>query len=145
MPKQTLKELPRKTRVVNLRREPYDVYIGRGSKWGNPFIIGRDGTREEVLSKHMDYLRHNHDLCADLYELEGKRLGCYCKPLGCHGDNLIEELARQKGTVWEELMRSPTSRRLYKAEAAKLDKEMNRKEVKRAPKKKTVATPKARY
>jgi len=33
-------------KVVNLRKEKYDVYIGRGSKWGNKFVIGRDGDRE---------------------------------------------------------------------------------------------------
>jgi hypothetical protein len=143
MPKQMPKELPRKTRAVNLKREPYDVYIGRGSKWGNPFVIGPDGTREQVIERYRTYLLANHDLCADLYELEGKCLGCFCKPLRCHGDVIVEELARQKGTVWEGLMRNAESRRLFKIEAAKLDKEMNRKEVKRAPKKKTVATPKA--
>ena len=38
-----------KTRVVNCKKEPYDVYIGRPSKWGNPFKIGRDGSRQEVI------------------------------------------------------------------------------------------------
>jgi hypothetical protein len=48
------------TYVVNLRKEPYDVYIGRPGKgknkeegkWGSPFEIGRDGTREEVIAKY---------------------------------------------------------------------------------------------
>jgi hypothetical protein len=38
--------------VVHCKREPYDVYIGRPSKWGNPFQIGRDGTRDEVIAKY---------------------------------------------------------------------------------------------
>lgn len=78
------------TRVVNLRSEEYDVYIGRGSKWGNPFKIGRDGTREEVIRKYEKYLLDNPKLMEDLSELKGKRLACYCKPLACHGDVLIK-------------------------------------------------------
>ena len=41
-----------KTVVVNLRKERFDVYIGRGSKWGNPFRIGADGDRVEVIRKY---------------------------------------------------------------------------------------------
>lgn len=37
--------------VVNKYKEEYDIYIGRGSRWGNPFVIGKDGTREEVIEK----------------------------------------------------------------------------------------------
>ena len=40
------------TKVVNKYKQPYDIYIGRGSKWGNPFIIGQDGNREEVINKY---------------------------------------------------------------------------------------------
>lgn len=78
------------TVVVNLRRESYDVYIGRGSKWGNPFKIGRDGTREEVIKKYREWIILQPQLIEELTILKGKRLGCYCKPLACHGDVLIE-------------------------------------------------------
>ncbi len=66
------------------------VYIGRGSKWGNPFIIGRDGTRIDVIEKYRKWIvegdgRH---LIDDLHELSGKRLACWCAPLQCHGDVL---------------------------------------------------------
>ena len=44
------------TKVVNKYKHVYDVYIGRGSKWGNPFVIGKDGTREEVINKYEEYL-----------------------------------------------------------------------------------------
>lgn len=37
------------TQIVNKRKEPYDVYIGRGSIFENPFHIGQDGSREEVI------------------------------------------------------------------------------------------------
>ena len=79
-------------RVVNLRREEHEVYIGRGSKWGNPFKIGKDGTRAEVIEKYLYYILAQPHLLEALHELEGKRLGCYCKPLACHGDVLIELL-----------------------------------------------------
>ncbi len=79
-------------RVVNLKSSKYNVYIGRGSKWGNPYLIGVDGTREEVLKKYHTYLLSNRYLMASLPELNGKILGCFCKPLSCHGDILIEEL-----------------------------------------------------
>ena len=78
------------TRVVNRRAEPHDVYIGRGSIWGNPFKIGADGTREEVIAKYRDRLLASPTLLAQLPTLRGKTLGCYCKPAACHGDVLAE-------------------------------------------------------
>ena len=77
-------------KVVNLRKEKYDAYIGRGSKWGNKFIIGRDGNREEVIRKYREWILKNNDLLNSLEELKGKVLGCFCKPLACHGDVLVE-------------------------------------------------------
>jgi len=79
----------RETKVVNLRHETYDIYIGRGSKWGNPFRIGKDGTREEVIEKYKEYIQNSYIL-DDVHELKGKTLGCYCKPEACHGDVLVE-------------------------------------------------------
>lgn len=79
------------TRVVNVNLgKIYDVYIGRPSIWGNPFRIGVDGTREEVIEKYRRYILKNKTLLARLPELKGKRLGCYCAPLSCHGDVLVE-------------------------------------------------------
>jgi hypothetical protein len=83
--------------VVNRSREACDTYIGRGSKWGNPYTH-RDGTkaervvgtREEAIDAYREYLAGNHDLLAALDELTGQRLGCYCKPQACHGDVLVE-------------------------------------------------------
>lgn len=77
------------TTVVNIKTDKYDVYIGRGSKWGNPFHIGEDGTRAEVIEKYKDYIRRRSDLLDALDELRGHRLGCFCKPKACHGDVLI--------------------------------------------------------
>jgi hypothetical protein len=66
------------------------VYIGRPSKWGNPFVIGRDGTRHEVVAKYRAYLLANPRLLAALPELAGKDLVCWCAPEACHGDVLVE-------------------------------------------------------
>ena len=82
------------SRVVHCKHEPYDVYIGRGSKWGNPFVVGRNGTREEVIEKYRVHLHASRDLMDSLYELIGKRLGCYCAPQACHGD-LLASMADQ--------------------------------------------------
>jgi hypothetical protein len=74
--------------VVHCKKKPYDVYIGRGSKWGNPFIIGKDGNRDEVISRYEVYIMNNPSLIAALPELIDKTLGCWCKPKACHGDIL---------------------------------------------------------
>ncbi len=88
------------TTVVNIRRtKVYDVYIGRPSPAGNPFRIGPDGTREEVLAQFKVYFdrRMQRDLTfkAYIYTLTGKVLGCYCKELGCHGDIIAEYLNKK--------------------------------------------------
>jgi len=80
------------TKVINRRREGFDIYIGRGSIWGNPFRIGPDGSREDVIEKYRQWIKTRPDILSHLEELRGKRLGCYCKPLACHGDILIELL-----------------------------------------------------
>ena len=79
-----------KCKVVNLRKERYDIYIGRGSKWGNKFVIGKDGDREEVIKKYREWILSNKELLGSLHELKGKVLGCFCKPKACHGDVLVE-------------------------------------------------------
>jgi hypothetical protein len=82
------------TNVVNVYKEKYEVYIGRGSPWGNPFRIGKDGTREEVIEKYEQYLKVNKCLLFALHTLKGKTLGCYCKPLPCHGDVLVKYIKK---------------------------------------------------
>jgi hypothetical protein len=83
-------------KVVHCKREPYDVYIGRPSKWGNPFSIGKNGTREEVITKYKEWIVKQPQLMADLKELKGKTLGCWCYPKPCHGDILIELVGELK-------------------------------------------------
>jgi hypothetical protein len=93
------------TRVVNMKNEPFDVYIGRGSKWGCPYTIIKDrptlaieivDSKEEALSKYRQYVLASPDLMNSLDELEGKVLGCFCKPEMCHGDVLLELLSKKK-------------------------------------------------
>ena len=74
------------------------VYIGRPSKWGNPFEVGRDGNKEECKEKYREYIKNRKDLLDSLSELEGKALACWCKPKPCHGDILVELI---EGDPWE--------------------------------------------
>lgn len=83
------------TTVVNkYKHKPTanDVYIGRGSRWGNPFVIGKHGDRDAVCdSYHARLVKQINagDLSReDLAMLHGKNLVCYCAPQRCHGDSL---------------------------------------------------------
>ncbi len=77
-------------KVVHCKRQPYDVYIGRPSKWGNPFVIGKDGTRDEVIAKYAEWIKTQPELIAALPEIKDKILGCWCRPFKCHGDVLVK-------------------------------------------------------
>jgi hypothetical protein len=81
-----------RTRVIHCKKSTYDVYVGRPSKWGNPFKIGPDGTRQEVIQKYRKWLVEKRpDLVnAAKRELKGKVLGCWCAPNPCHGDILVK-------------------------------------------------------
>lgn len=85
------------TVVVHLRREPYDVRIDRRSKWGNPYRIDKhavdqNAERQRVIANYRAHILARPDLMAALPELRGKTLGCWCKPLACHGDILVQLL-----------------------------------------------------
>ncbi len=81
-------------KVLNRSKDkitPFAVYVGRPNKWGNPFVIGRDGNREEVIAKYKGWLsRQLAKGMLDLVELRGKDLVCWCAPLPCHADILLE-------------------------------------------------------
>jgi hypothetical protein len=66
------------------------VYVGRPSKWGNPFVIGRDGTRDQVIAQYRAWITCQPALLADLHELRGKDLVCWCAPQRCHAEVLAE-------------------------------------------------------
>lgn len=87
-----------RTTVVNLRTYKGDDYIliDRRTAFGNPFKIGIDGDRKEVVRKHKRYFRErmktDPQFEQEIYALVGCRLACWCAPLSCHGDNIAELL-----------------------------------------------------
>lgn len=98
-------------RVVHVSHAPFDLYIGRSirdyreSIWHNPFQIGVDGTREEVLFKYLEYIKSSESLLNRLGELQGKTLGCWCvtnesPEENCHG-HILASLAQ--GLDWEPI------------------------------------------
>lgn len=83
--------------VVNCQTDEYDVYVGRPSIYGNPFIIGIHGSRSEVVLLHREWLYGLRDapkgeLPPDenqIAALQGQRLGCWCgADEECHADSL---------------------------------------------------------
>ena len=82
--------------------DPNHVYIGRdmthhiagalGSKWGNPHRADKTNKNSLIksLKRYEDHIRTNPDLFNAVTELEGKELGCWCKPSPCHGDILVK-------------------------------------------------------
>lgn len=85
--------------VVNKYKSEFDVYVGRGSKWGNPFSVNAEKSKfdikscknlDECLSNYGDHLwemiKDGRVTKEELQSLNGKRLGCFCKPKPCHGD-----------------------------------------------------------
>ena len=97
---------PALTTVVKLQRRngrvvtDCDVYIGRRwsmggwrlpqSKWHNPFTVKQCGSAVNAIKRYEEYLREQAGLRKSLHELQGKRLGCWCKPAPCHGDVLAK-------------------------------------------------------
>lgn len=87
------------TRVVNKKlTNDFDVYIGRGTPWGNPFAIGHgEGPdRAEVISQYRDYFKDKIEtdpkFKSGILAMKGLRLACFCKPEACHGDVIAEYL-----------------------------------------------------
>lgn len=85
--------------VGHCKKSSFDIYIGRPSKWGNPFTHLKDKktkaeftveTREEAIEKYREWILTQPQLMNSLHELKNKILGCWCKPQSCHGDVLLE-------------------------------------------------------
>ena len=73
------------------RGHPPATYVGRPTKWGNPFQIGPDGNRAQVIEKYKVWLQQSPALLiAAKQELVGKNLECWCAPLPCHADILLK-------------------------------------------------------
>jgi hypothetical protein len=90
-----------KTKVVNIYKDKYDVYIGRAGKgqdgyFGNPFKIGPGASRGSTLNRFRSYfferLKKDSEFKVRIHALKGKVLGCFCKPHDCHGDVIAHYL-----------------------------------------------------
>ena len=74
---------------------PDAIYIGRGSRWGNQWVIGPDGTRDEVCNRYDEAAELHYPMMKQAFaELHGKPLVCFCYPKRCHGETLIRLAAR---------------------------------------------------
>lgn len=97
----------RGTKFPDMRYDTPDyVYIGRPSIWGNPYTIGVNGTREEVIEKFKKYFEER--IAGDKFfrsavlHLRGKKLGCFCSPLACHGDIYVAWLNANPNEVQQK-------------------------------------------
>ena len=101
------------TKVVHCKRENYDIYIGRPGFFGNPYTHIADkhtlakfvvSSREEAVEKYREWILSPEALSirSQLYKLEGKTLGCWCKPKACHGDVIIELIEQGKRENWDQ-------------------------------------------
>jgi hypothetical protein len=90
-----MSESTQKPRVLNKYKcspeeQQEGVYIGRPSRWGNPFALKSSLTRNEVCDRFEKYVEENPLLIKAIKEeLKGKNLICFCAPLRCHGDTLL--------------------------------------------------------
>jgi hypothetical protein len=93
------------TVVVNIHKEPFDVYIGhtgrsQGGYFGNPFRIGHGMSREDAVKRFQRYfidrIEKDSAFKRRILALKGKRLGCFCKPKACHGDVIAEWLNKME-------------------------------------------------
>lgn len=105
------------TTVVNIKCDEYDCYIGRGGMWGNPFIIGKDGTRMEVIEKYKKWLPTQPQLLALIPTLKDKRLACFCSPLLCHGDYLAALADKREPMPLEEAFPQEVPRKIINLSA----------------------------
>ena len=87
--------------VKMCKREPFDIYIGRGhgSLWGNPYAISDTRNREYVISMFTDYLLKKPTLLKNIFQLRNKTLGCHCAPELCHGDMLVWMLEHAESEI----------------------------------------------
>ena len=86
------------------------IYIGRGSKWGNPFRIGVDGDRAAVIAKHARWLRISITCCARSTNFAAK-FAVLLPPAACHGDLLLRlaNASREERIAWWRLAGLPPS------------------------------------
>ena len=82
------------------KNSSFDIFCGRPSKYSNPFIIGKDGNRKEVLGKYKNYLNNMENFNQFIEELDNKKLACWCSlDQECHVDLLIDAIV-----VYEKML-----------------------------------------
>lgn len=70
---------------------PDAVLIDRTTPYGNPFVVDRDGTRDEVIERYREHLKSRPQLVKKIKrDLKGKHLLCWCAPERCHGEVIME-------------------------------------------------------
>ena len=84
------------------------VYVGRGTKWGNPFRIGPDGDRTAVIAKYERWLADQHQLLRALDKLRGRDLVCFCASQPCHSDLLLRlaNATREERIAWSRAVKA---------------------------------------
>lgn len=87
--------IPLETVVVNVKKVPHHIFIGKQSKWYNPYTAKQYG-REKSNELYREHLEKDPLLLWSLWELDNKILGCHCKPKLCHGDVVLEKLDDMK-------------------------------------------------
>lgn len=100
------------TTVVHCKKQKYDVLIDRTSIFGNPYHVGKHSeggivtrwTREESIEHYAGYfyyrMEHDRKFADEVIKLKGKTLGCWCKPLACHGDIITAYLDGTNDAKW---------------------------------------------
>ena len=103
--KREKRETTMQTVVVNINKEPFDIYIGRAGRgqdgyFGNPFRMGSGISREDAVERFQKYFTERIQKDAEfnwqVLALKGKRLGCFCKPKACHGDVIADWLNKME-------------------------------------------------
>lgn len=79
--------MPKVLNIYRDKRTRGSLYVGRKSPWGNPFVIGKDGNRDEVIEKFRTEILPT----LDIRRLKGCDLVCCCAPKRCHADLLVEK------------------------------------------------------
>lgn len=96
-------------KVVHCKKEPFDIYIGRPSIFGNPFSHKKGtqaqvvvGTRQEAIEKYHQWIKGQIKVpgltpptVEQILELKDKILGCWCSPQACHGDVLVNVIRKK--------------------------------------------------
>ncbi len=133
-----MEKLTTHTRFVNLRQEPFDIYIGRGNRYGQKGLYGNpyfrnDQNREAAIAQYIPYMKHklmqNTAFMLEFLTLKDKTLGCYCKPKHCHGEVLISLLnylfSHFNSTIKPLALRASIQDPLSKEEALELHANVN--------------------